>query len=326
MHKEYGGYLPIDTRSKEYFSNVAEDKLIRMNAARYAIIRAINSCNYSKVWIPIYMCFSVIEALESEEGINCDFYNINEKFEPKLENIGKTECILITNFYGQKDDEFYFEQIEKYKNVIFDNTQCFYANPILKSGIFNIYSPRKFFGVSDGAYLIGAEVDKILTNDLQEDISFNRVEFVFKSFEEGTNSCYKQYLEAEEDIERKGIKSMSRLTRALLGNIDYEGIKKKRKENYQVLCKKLDEINEIDVKYDVKSPMIYPLVIKREGLRRKLVENKIYIPQWWKIVLNNPKSNKWERYISNYLFPLPIDQRYETNDMMILADKVRNLL
>ncbi len=57
---------------------------------------------------------------------------------------------LCTNYFGIKD-EFITSLSKQVSNLIVDNAQSFFSNPI--ENIDTFYSPRKFFGVSDGAYL-----------------------------------------------------------------------------------------------------------------------------------------------------------------------------
>lgn len=327
MIREYGGYLPVDTRGEEFFADsVYDNTILRLNAARYAIIEAYKIGDYDKLWIPVYMCASVYDAIKSDGTVTYDFYNVNDRLEPDINGIRMKDCILIPNYFGQKNKSFYLEQITKFRNVIFDNTQCFYTEPVMNSGVFNVYSPRKFFGVSDGAYLIGKDVNSSIQSKYSVDMSANRIGFVFESFEKGTNISYMKYLDSEKDISESGVKTMSKVTMALLGNIDYKEIHKRRLTNYRILCKEFKEINEIQINEEATSPMIYPLLIRNDGLRKRMVDSRIYIPQWWKIVIKNPKANNWERYISEFLYPLPIDQRYKKDDMHSMAEKIKGLM
>ena len=66
---------------------------------------------------------------------------------------------------------------------------------------------------------------------------------------------------------------MSRVTEILLGNIDYEEIRSKRIDNYHVLCNELNDINEMQPDWNVVSPMIYPLLLENEGMRKYLIEH-----------------------------------------------------
>ncbi len=317
--KEYGGFLPIDIRKKEYFSDIEERHILRLNAARYAYIEACRVGKFKKIWLPVYMCKSVTDAF-GKVGDGWAYYNVNHFFEPDLDRIPETDCILITNYYGQKNDDFYSRMEEKFGNIIFDNTQSFFCRPIMRHNVYNVYSPRKFVGVSDGAYLIGEDV--ISSVILESDCSGCRASYLMESLEFGTNACYRKYLDAEDEISDAGARSMSTLTKSLLGNIDYESVENKRTINYKNMCWLLQEINELDVNESAVSPMIYPLLMKNDLIRDYLVSQKVYVPQWWKVVINNPLSNEWERYVSKYLLPLPIDQRYTPEDMQCIADIV----
>ena len=134
----------------EYYHEDTGLDIARLNAARYAIVAAFRDGMFQKIWIPTYLCQSVADTLRTEK-IKYEEYSINESFLPVLPSVAENECILITHYYGMQGDSFYSMCGEKYKNIIFDNTQAFFARPVLESGIYNVYSPRKFVGVSDGA-------------------------------------------------------------------------------------------------------------------------------------------------------------------------------
>lgn len=322
--REFGGYLPFDSRKREYFCDIEDVNICRLNAARYAIIKAVKDGGYKKIWVPVYLCVSVLDVIKKDSAINYGLYNINQRFEPILESIAEDECILLTNYYGQKNDDYYFAMTTKYKNIIFDNTQCFYIKPNILNGVYNVYSPRKFFGVTDGAYLIGRGVKGKMLYDKDE--SGDRAKLLFESLEHGTNACYDEYLKTEDELTYSGIREMSYATKVILGNIDYEGIRKHRLDNYLFLCEAFNEINELRINYQAVSPMVYPLLVKKNELRKTLVSHKVYVPQWWKAVIENEKSNEWERYISENIYPLPIDQRYTTADIKELICIVNNCI
>lgn len=322
--REWGGYLPIDSRGVDYFDFVGERDVLKLNAARYAIVEACRIGGFGKLWIPVYMCASVMEAIKADGHIEYGFYNIGENFEPEIKGIGGNECILVSNYYGQKGEDYFERQIRKFGNVIFDNTQCFFSDPIIRQSVFNVYSPRKFFGVSDGAYLIGLKVNS--GGNYELDMSAPRLGFIMEALEKGTNTGYSGYLDAENQLALSGVKAMSKATAALLGNIDYDGIRERRSKNYRVLCERFDDINELKVDMKAGSPMIYPLLLKNAGLRERLVDSRIYVPQWWKMVIDHPQANEWERYVSENLYPLPIDQRYTEQDMDELSEIIRSKL
>ena len=50
-------------------------------------------------------------------------------------------------------------------------------------------------------------------------------------------------------------------------------------------------------------------------LREKLIKNKIYIAKYWSEVLDRDSISNVEIDFVNKLMPLPIDQRYDFDDM-----------
>lgn len=66
-------------------------------------------------------------------------------------------------------------------------------------------------------------------------------------------------------------------------------------------------------------PMVYPLLIKHDSLRKKLISNKIFVASYWPGV-----EGEVETYLQKYLLPLPIDQRYEADDMRKIIKIIQN--
>ncbi len=120
---------------------------------------------------------------------------------------------------------------------------------------------------------------------------------------------------------------MSKLTEALLSNIDYNRVKNIRIANYKYLDSKLKKINKIDTSLDSNDvvPMIYPFLINCDELRLLLIKNGIFVSQWWKKCLYSEATNEFERELSTYLIPLPIDQRYNCDDMEYISNFVLNI-
>jgi hypothetical protein len=71
--------------------------------------------------------------------------------------------------------------------------------------------------------------------------------------------------------------------------------------------------------------MIYPFLCRVDGLRGRLIKNKVYVSQWWKYLLELLPADSVEADYSRYLLPLPIDQRYTPDDMRALAALVLQL-
>ena len=183
-----------------------------------------------------------------------------------------------------------------------------------------VYSPRKFFWVTDGAYL---NCSKKLELKLDQDVSYQRMMPLFKRIELGSNAAYKDSLANEDETTNSKMKEMSLLTDKILQSIDYSEIAKIRKNNFAYMHKKLGKINEMKIEISKEMvPMVYPLLINKINLREKLLKKKIYIPQWWKEVIKNVDKNSYENYLSNNLLPLPIDHRYNKKDLDFIISQI----
>ncbi len=307
MEKEYGGYLPIELNNgKEYYCGL---DVMAFNCARSAIAYIVKKNDYKKIYIPFYMCESVRDRL-FDYDIEIQYYHINELMRPEIESIEDFAVIMIPNYFGVSNHD--RDMMNQYKHIILDNTQAFFQEPIMGQNIYNIYSCRKFIGVCDGAYLVGSNVKK-------EDLRPYEPQFagyMFDSITYGTNKMYEMSLKNEEQLEKSDIYGMSQLSQRILAGADYQEIIAKRRRNFLCIHEQLGDINELPVDLGESCvPMVYPFLCKNEYLRKNLIDNKIYVPQWWKYILEESGANEYEKYLCKYLLPLPIDQRYGIDDM-----------
>lgn len=317
MEKEYGGYLTIELNSgQEYYRG---SDVMAFNCARSAIAYVIQENNFSKLYLPVYMCESVRNRLIDK--IEIQYYNINEAMEPEVETIENSAVIMIPNYFGIRDHD--ISRYDRFRHIIFDNTQAFFQKPIMRKGVFNVYSCRKFIGVCDGAYLIACDMDK------KELIRYEPqfAGYMLDAVTYGTNNQYKMSLANEEQLERKEILGMSLLSQKILEGIDYLKIAEKRKRNFERVHQQLRNYNELSFEYIEECvPMVYPFLHESEFLRKELVDHKIYIPQWWKYILQGEQANEYEKYLCKYLLPLPIDQRYNDDDIYSIINVVKERL
>jgi hypothetical protein len=111
---------------------------------------------------------------------------------------------------------------------------------------------------------------------------------------------------------------MSELTRTILDGTDYDVIRNKRKENFDYACELFKEVNKINPKiyYDEKIvPMVYPLVVEDDGLLKRLLDAKHFQGHWWSYILDEVDEGLFEYWISRYVIPITIDQRYEKKQL-----------
>lgn len=314
--KEIGGYFGLELqKGAQYYPDA-----IRLNSGRNCFKYILKAQKPSKVYIPYYVDKSMIEPLNTMK-IDFEFYSINKEFEIAGSiPVKEAEKILYVDYYALKK-KYTLELAEKYGDkLIIDNTQAFFSRPIPK--IDTLYSiGSKFFGVSDGGYLY---TDKLLKDKLGYDFSYNRMVHLCGRIDKSAHEFFGVFQESKKERTEKEIMVMSKLTQAILSSIDYEKAKIIRERNFYYLHSFLKDLNELNADMSaIEGPMVYPFLIKKEGLRQKLIEKMIYVPTYWKEVLDFKSASNDEKYIASYLLPLPIDQRYDTEDMKIIADAIK---
>jgi hypothetical protein len=110
---------------------------------------------------------------------------------------------------------------------------------------------------------------------------------------------------------------MSRLTRALMDNIDYEKVKSVRLTNFKFLHDALSSVNRLRINIDdIVCPMVYPFLTDDMTLRGRLIGERIYVARYWDGVCASV------RCMSDGILPLPVDQRYNTGDMSRIAESI----
>lgn len=317
IKKEIGGYFELEELSGEEY----HDGLLRFNLGRTALIYLLEARGCRSLMVPHFLCDSVLDRCR-EAGIALTFYPVDEDLTPQLpREPEQEEYLLLVNYYGQLTDRMIEEYHLKYKRIIVDHTHSFFQRPL--RGVDTLYSCRKFFGLPDGAYLAAA--CKALPA-LERDVSNGRMGHILGRYEEGAGIYYKEMLKNAAAFHREPVKGMSKLTQNLLKGIDYESALRKRNENYLWLSEGLNQYNGITWSRP-EGPLAYPFYTEHGSkLRSRLAEEGIFVPVYWRNVIEDmPPDSVEHRYASNIL-PLPCDQRYGKEEMDFIAGTLVRLL
>lgn len=320
MEKEIGGYLQLEEFSgKDYY-----DTLYKVNLGRTALLWLVQSRHCKKILLPYFLCSSVINVC-SVNSIEVEFYNLDDTLTPIISPSVLTEegtlkddiWLYLVNYYGQLSNQKILALQKQYKQIIVDNTQSFYQPPL--EGIDTLYSCRKFFGVSDGAYL---STDAQLLTLEAIDCSHHRMAHILGRYEENASAYYQEMLDTAATYDNMGIRKMSKLTHNLLKAIDYETVRLKRVNNYIQLSTLLPSDNQF-TGIIPDGPFAYPYY-HANGilLRKKLASRKIFIPtNWSNVIKSMPQHTREYQWAANIL-PLPCDQRYGKDEMKYLAEVI----
>ncbi len=302
-----GGYFELELRKGEHYHKDA----LRLNTARNCFEYILRARGYRKVYIPYYTCEVMLEPLQ-KCNVLYEFYHINEQLEPaKSYNLLPNEAFLYTNYYGLKQRCVERLALQYGSQLIVDNAQAFYAKPI--EGIDTFYSPRKFFGVPDGAYLYTTQ---LLNQELEQDQSYQRMSHLLMRADIGAEAGYEVFRNNDDALKNNPIRKMSNLTEKILCGIDYEAIKQQRRANYQMLDETIGTQNHIHFHLDASDvPMVYPFYSENMLLRQHLIANKIFVATYWQNIFAWCQPNMWEHQLTQKLLPIPIDQRYNGDDM-----------
>lgn len=304
--KAIGGYFELELpNGKEYYTNA-----LRLNTGRNSLEYILRLRHYTKVYIPYYTCEVLLEPFHKLH-IDYSFYHINQDFELVDDiQLQPNQALLYTNYYGIKTA--YAKRLaQKYSSsLILDNTQAFYSKP---EHVDAFNTCRKFFGVSDGAYCF---TDQRLDVSLPQETSYDRMSFLLKRVDLGAEQGYDDFRRESERLCNLPIARMSQLTQTIMTSIDYKAVAQQRRDNFCFLHSALGESNELAIYLDHEDvPMVYPYLTHEDNLRQTLISNKIFVARYWPNVLQHTNQDTIENNLTTYLLPLPIDQRYNREDM-----------
>ena len=314
---EIGGYIEFE----HYHGKTFHDNCIKLNCGRNCLAYLIKLYRIKCIYIPYFLCDSVFKICE-KYGVEVNFYHIGVDFLPIIPDADFTkDWLYVVNYYGQLTNKKISELKLHAQNLIIDNVQAFFQEPVMQ--IPTLYTCRKFFGVTDGAYLYS---DTKLNEDFEIDISYNRMEFLLGRFEKTAREFYPQYVANNDMFENEPIKKMSVLTDNLMHSFDYKHIKNTRTKNFICLHKKFEKINKLKL-HVPDGAFAYPLYIENGSVvRQKLQKEEIYIPTLWPDVFEICKEDDLEYKYANNIIPIPCDQRYNKEVMNTIIQYLGGML
>jgi hypothetical protein len=310
-----GGYFALELSLKN--KRLYPDSL-RFQSARAAFYALLLEGKPSRVWMPAYICDSMLAPLKATDT-EIVFYDIDSDLGVSNDvHIKGSDWLLYVNYFGVCSDQ--EERLLKRFNssqLIFDHSQAFFSPP--RDCLANIYSPRKFFGVPDGGFLLTSlpvnEPDEV-NND-----SVARCTHLLKRLDGTPEAGYQDFKNAEESFNNIKPQRLSLLTDNLLMHVDYETCKKQRNINFHFLHEHLKHLNDLNFDISkVDGPMCYPMLTEDMSVRDRLLSNRIFVPTYWPEVISRAKLGSFNHRLLKKLLPLPCDQRYGHEDMIRIIE------
>lgn len=309
-----GGYFSLETNDSWGYHNEA----LKLNSGRYALEYILKARKYKKIYLPYYICETVLQPIK-RQGINYEFYHINEILEPAVDiQPQDDEAVLYVNYFGLKNS-FSSSFCYRYRNTILDYTQAFYTEKgnkydNAKFQCDTFYSCRKYFGVPDGAYLY---TNCFLDEELPMDESYERMTFLTKRIDKSPQEAYEDFHANDQLLATVGLRRMSRLTESIMQGIDFSNKGNKRIHNFGYLDKVLCETNRFKWAINYGTiPMVYPYYVENGAwLRQHLINNQVFCARYWPNVLEWCNPDDFEYQLAEHLVCIPIDQRYGEEEM-----------
>ena len=348
MQKEIGStfWINPNTLQNEYktfdFSSfgILGTDIVLTSTGRTAILLALTNIEIinpkvKKVaLLPTFSCDSVYEPFR-KMGYKIIQYPVDDSLQCRdisneiLDDVG---VILIHRYFGFntfQNKDLIDTAKKKGIYIIEDKTQCLFSCFDNLDADYYVASIRKWMGVLDGGILFSRN-SKILNKPSCKDEKLEKIKleaeiskFFYINENKGEKEVFlKKYKEAEELINSQDtIYKMSDISLAILSNEDIDFLKNQRKNNYISLCNRIKD-KKILIYPDLPKcvvPLYCPILVsKRDDLQEFLKQNNIYAPIIW------PKENdlglaKCGSLYTN-LLSIPIDQRYDENDMIRIAN------
>lgn len=303
-------------------------------SALNAILDDICSSNkFKAAALPSWCCDSMIKPFLSH-GLSVKFYSVyldeNRHLVQEIDSI-HADVKLIMDYFGFKNCPKY----EKDSMVIRDITHSFFNNNDYHVD-YVFGSLRKWTGFYTGGFawsnVSEFDVQSLVPDDV-EYVSLRKKAMEMKENYiecfDGNKSFLPMFSQAEEWLDNNEIiySSTERDLNAF-EHLDVNLIKTKRHENAAVLLDRLSKFSFIKSINDDEYPLFVPIFIEnknRDGLRRFLIDNKIYCPVHWGISEYH-KLKDIEKRVYDEELSIICDQRYSIDEMVYIADKIEEYL
>lgn len=263
-----------------------------------------------RLWFPRLMCPDVVVALQKFcPDIRLHFYSFDFNLRPIIADLRPKDFVYLYSPFGLTSPQADM-QCEK---VIRDCAHDFFWSPLCRE--ITVLSPRKFFGVPDGAFLLNSWIDKERDPLVLDEDAF----YLLRRLDGGAESAFTGFRNWEARLFSGETRGMSRFSRALFSQIDLGAVKQRRRENFVVLHSVLAEYNLLRSLIDERLnnaefvPFSYPFKLNRgSALREHLKTEHIYTPYLWSGLAD---LNEIESSLVEDTVHCPIDQRYGENEM-----------
>lgn len=328
IKNSFYNYLEKNINHIEYFST-----------GRDAIFTLVNSLKSRRTWLPNYLCKSIYDPIK-KTGREILFYKVNIDLSISdnfINKIKDKDVVFIINYFGIIQKNLYKRLKIKDIKIISDITHSLInigkVGYVFINSDFIISSLRKIGPFPDGAFL-GSHTLNLPSpkNCIREDFSFKRAGAMLSrgygkmnNFKNDEN--FRAFIDMEKMLDNTkdyGYK-MTYFSKNILRRFNFEKAYEKTKNNFDYLKNNIIQNNKIKI---INKQYLSQFVVlffnnenNRDYIRNELAKNNIFCPIHWDVSWLT-KENK----ISNRIFSIPCDYRYNLDDMKFITNKLNNIL
>ena len=352
--REYGSEHPGIILPDGYFASFEKygREITYLRTGREALLYASCNCKPGKeaiILCPAYSCWSMIAPFEFT-GWTVVYYRVNEDLtidEEYLKNLlprCKPDAILTMNYYGSASTSSAIAMVKEYDEkitVIEDFSHCtFCLEHIFNEQVdFFVTSIRKSIGICDGALVLSKKPtnkayiqrEAPAFGELRLKAQRQKGRYAFTKSLDDKVVFLSELRQGEAMINTlDGVHPISELSMKMIEAINGEEIAFARRENMKHLWKLLnDQVKMIPglEKSFGGAPFSLPILVgNRDEVQKKLAQQGVYAPVLWPIGENARKTCRVSAYVSDHMLSLPVDQRYDYDDIEDIASIVLNIL
>lgn len=319
------------------FEYLSDYNCIYTDSGRSAL--KLVSKNLNEVLLPEFTCESVSDCFNKDK---LKFYSIDEYCAIDLESLKNnitenTDCIFIMHYFGVLQNEETLSEIRRLADehnimIIEDTTHSIFSKTST-IGDYMIASIRKWMPISLGGVLYSKnklpDVDGIKKSSDNDRLYGMTLKNLFLNDILDCNSTYRNiFSNSEKNLDNKEeVELMSDLNRFIISCFDINDLKSKRKSNYEYILEKMKDsgIKPIASVTNDECPFVFPIrVINRNDFRIYLMENNIYCAVHWPFDGLKKEERKMAEYNAETLISLPVDQRYDKEEMDYLIKVIQS--
>jgi len=298
--------------------------------ARAVLAQLLRTHDLRRIWFPAYCC---PEMAQAPAGYEMCFYPVGAGVQPDpswLEaHVNSGDVVLAINYFGQSPGADFRALVAARDDILWIEDCAQALEPETPWGDWQIFSPRKLFGVPDGGIARCRNAAKAIkpSPPVPADHRFSEMSQIapllwrFEDAGESENATwYKAFKDAERQSAVTDREAISAFSQRLLQAIDATEVAAKRRANAAALHDLLPQSLRFWQMPPAAPPLGYPVLLdNRDSVAAKLAEQGLFCATHWRDIPAPADAFPAEQDLSQRLLTLPCDQRYDRDDMVRIA-------